>query len=173
MSPLIFVRQKQQYPGRRGSPCFGGFVSNYHADIEEEYENKKKKKHEEEEEDMRLRQDPRRVDMAIAFGSSVRNQEDDDENDEDELAMRKRLDREQTIQALMDKQDKEFRQQRKRKTWGKYANATTPEEVEKLEEQERQRIDEGRWSNATSFHTNCSLFHVCVLFSFILSRRKC
>jgi hypothetical protein len=84
-------------------------------------------------------QDPMRYDMSVTFGSG---DADDFGTEEDEFrtdqAARKAI-----IQSLLRQQDEDFKEERRRKKWGKFANVTSQEDIQALEEEERQRIAEG------------------------------
>lgn len=82
-------------------------------------------------------QHPARLDVDVIFGSG----NPDDEEDEDYVQDR-RL-RTETVQRVLAEQDEEFRRERKQKQWGRFANATTREELEKIEAQERLAIARG------------------------------
>lgn len=81
---------------------------------------------------------PHRSDIDVVFGST------DVEDDEDELANKREQDaRRQAISSLLQEQDEEFREERKKRKWGKYANATSKQDIEALEEEERSEIAKG------------------------------
>ena len=78
---------------------------------------------------------PHRSDIDVVFGSV------DVEGDDDEVSnQREQQERRDAISSLMQQQDEEFRQERKLQTWGKYANATSKQEVQQLEQEERRQI---------------------------------
>jgi len=81
---------------------------------------------------------PHRFDIDVVFGST------DVEGDEDELSNQREQDaRRQAISSLLKEQDDEFREERRKRKWGKYANATSKQDVEALEEEERNEIAKG------------------------------
>ena len=92
-----------------------------------------------------------RADMDISFGSEHKqagglNDEKteyglyEDDVDEDQLDRQRRR---ETVQALIREQDEEFREQRRKKQWGKFANITNKEDLEPLLAEERSKIDQG------------------------------
>lgn len=83
-----------------------------------------------------MNQDPMRFDMSVTFGS---DDDDDFGTEEDEFRQDQR-DRKAKIESLLKEQDADFKEERRRKKWGKFANATTREEINELEEAERQQI---------------------------------
>jgi hypothetical protein len=84
--------------------------------------------------------DPMRKDMKVTFGSG----EDDEDIDTTEGdRQRDQRDRKARIEELLEDQDKEFREERKRKVWGKFSNATTKEDIAKLEREEAEQIARG------------------------------
>ena len=81
-----------------------------------------------------------RKDMKVTFGSG----EDDEDIDTTEGdRQRDQRDRKARIEELLEDQDKEFREERKRKVWGKFSNATTKEDIAKLEREEAEQIARG------------------------------
>lgn len=90
-----------------------------------------------------------RADMDISFGSEWKPEEArpekseyglyEDDVDEDQMD---RQVRRETVQKLIREQDEEFRQQRKEKQWGKFANITSKQDLEPLLAEERDKIDE-------------------------------
>ena len=90
-----------------------------------------------------------RADVDVVFGSQqVRSDGDkatdwglDEEDlDEDQLD---RMKRNQVVQDLLQKQDEEFRKERKQRTWGKFANVTKKEDLDPLLEEERKKVEKG------------------------------
>lgn len=65
----------------------------------------------------------------------------DEDMDDDQRA---RLKRRETVQSLLEEQEKVFRADRKRKQWGKFANITNKEELEPLLQEELQKVEQGR-----------------------------
>ena len=88
-----------------------------------------------------MNQDPMRHDISVTFGS---DDPDDFGTDEDEFRAEQAL-RKAKIDALLQQQDVEFKEQRRLKKWGKFANATSKEEIQSLEEQERRLIAQGKY----------------------------
>jgi hypothetical protein len=86
-----------------------------------------------------MNQDPMRFDMSVTFGSD----DDDDFGTEEDEFRSEQASRKAKIEALLQEQDVEFKEERRRKKWGKFANATTKEEIRELEELERNQIAEG------------------------------
>ena len=78
---------------------------------------------------------PHRSDIDVVFGS-VHVEGDDDEvsNQEQQDARRDK------ISSLLQQQEEEFRKERKLQKWGKYAHATTKQDVQQLEQEERKKI---------------------------------
>jgi hypothetical protein len=84
-------------------------------------------------------QDPARIDMSFSVGSGQEEDLDSDElNFRDEQAARKAK-----IALLLEQQDAEFKEERRRQKWGKFANATSKEEIQALEQEERVKIAQG------------------------------
>jgi len=92
---------------------------------------------------------PHQIDLDVQFGSSNETgvtwggddndpEEDDDFEDEE---TRERAIRQQKIDFILQQQDVEFREERKQKQWGKFANITSKEELEPILLAERKKID--------------------------------
>jgi len=81
--------------------------------------------------------DPMRKDMNVVFGSGA-DEEDIDTVEGDR--QREQQERMAKIETLLESQEQEFRDERRRKVWGKFSNATTREEVEILEREEALEI---------------------------------
>jgi transcription-repair coupling factor (superfamily II helicase) len=84
---------------------------------------------------------PHQVDMDVTFGSSNNTgvnwgYEEDDLDDEDN----DRKKRKETLEKLMQQQDLDFKEERRQKKWGKFANATTKEEIRTVERAMRDKI---------------------------------
>jgi hypothetical protein len=77
---------------------------------------------------------PHRSDIDVIFGSE---QEDVDEEEE---FRREQEERRQRISLILKEQDLEFKEDRRRRKWGKYANATSRQDIEALEEEQRNEI---------------------------------
>jgi hypothetical protein len=84
-------------------------------------------------------QDPMRYDMSVTFGSG---DPDDFGTEEDEFRTDQAA-RKAVIQSLLLQQDVDFKEERRRKKWGKFANVTSQKDIQALEEEERQKIAEG------------------------------
>jgi hypothetical protein len=88
-----------------------------------------------------------RADMDMVFGSEQGSTSKsdggvyDEDMDDDQLD---RLKRRETVQALLEEQELEFRADRKRQQWGKFANITNKEELEPLLQEELQKVEQGR-----------------------------
>jgi hypothetical protein len=76
---------------------------------------------------------PHRSDIDVIFGSDREDADEDHDRREQE-------ERRQKISTILKQQDLEFKEDRKRRKWGKYANATSREDIEALEEEQRQEI---------------------------------
>jgi hypothetical protein len=87
--------------------------------------------------------DPMRKDMKVTFGSGE-DEEDIDTTEGDR--QRDQRARKARIEELLEDQDQEFREERKRKVWGKFSNATTKEDIAKLEREEAEQIARGTWN---------------------------
>jgi transcription-repair coupling factor len=92
---------------------------------------------------------PHQVDIDVTFGSSNVTGvnwgfEEDDEDDVDT----DRLRRKEKLASLLSEQDQEFKEQRRKKRWGAYANATTKQEIKKVEESVREKIAEENLAKA-------------------------
>jgi len=85
---------------------------------------------------LRSYQDPSRSDIKVVCGSG---EGDDFGTDEDDFK-REQAERKAKIQAILQKQDEEFKQARRARKWGKFANATSKEEICELEEEEKKTI---------------------------------
>jgi len=81
-----------------------------------------------------------RKDMNVVFGSGA-DEEDIDTVEGDR--QREQQERMAKIETLLETQEQEFRDERRRKVWGKFSNATTREEVEILEREEALEIAKG------------------------------
>jgi hypothetical protein len=87
-----------------------------------------------------LNQDPMRYDMSVTFGS----EDPDDFGTEEDDFRAEQASRKAKIDALLKQQDVDFKEERRRKKWGKFANATSKEEIQALEEEERLQIAKGQ-----------------------------
>ena len=81
---------------------------------------------------------PHRADIDVVFGSADVEGDDEEEMNRKEQDVRRKM-----ITSFLQEQDEEFRQERKKRKWGKYANATTKQDIEVLEEEERNEIARG------------------------------
>lgn len=87
-----------------------------------------------------MNQDPMRYDMSVTFGS----EDPDDFGTEEDDFRAEQASRKAKIDALLKQQDVDFKEERRRKKWGKFANATSKEEIQALEEEERLQIAKGQ-----------------------------
>ena len=87
-----------------------------------------------------MNQDPMRYDMSVTFGS----EDPDDFGTEEDDFRAEQASRKAKIDALLKQQDVDFKEERRRKKWGKFANATSKEEIQALEEAERLQIAKGK-----------------------------
>jgi len=95
-----------------------------------------------------------RKDMNVVFGSGA-DEEDIDTVEGDR--QREQQERMAKIETLLETQEQEFRDERRRKVWGKFSNATTREEVEILEREEALEIAKG----TAYFSSSCEVaWHV-------------
>jgi hypothetical protein len=78
---------------------------------------------------------PHRADIDVIFGSEQEGSIDDEEEFRSEQEERRRK-----ISLILKEQDLEFKEDRKRRKWGKYANATSRQDIEALEEEQRNEI---------------------------------
>ena len=86
-----------------------------------------------------------RADVEVVLGSessSGRTEQGlyEDDVDEDQLERWKRQER---VQALLQEGEEEYRQERKRKKWGKFANVTNKEDLVPLLQQEALKVEQG------------------------------
>jgi transcription-repair coupling factor (superfamily II helicase) len=93
---------------------------------------------------------PHQVDMDVTFGSSNVTGvnwgfEEDDEDDVDT----DRVKRKEKLDELLSEQDQEFKELRRKKRWGAYANATTKQEIRKVEESVREKIAQDNLAKST------------------------
>ena len=63
--------------------------------------------------------------------------------DEDQEA----IERQNTIRRLLDEDDAKWKEERKRKILGKYADAKSQEDIKKLNDEEQRKIDQGEFSD--------------------------
>jgi len=87
-----------------------------------------------------MNQDPMRFDMSVTFGSK----DPDDFGTEEDDFREEQASRKEKIDNLLKEQDVAFKEERRRKKWGKFANATSKEEIQAVEEEERGKIAEGK-----------------------------
>lgn len=83
-----------------------------------------------------------RPDLDVQFGSEVYKEYEEGDEYEDESVTKER-ERLAKIQSLLKEQDEEFKQERKQKKWGMYANVTSREDVAALQETEREKVAKG------------------------------
>ena len=81
------------------------------------------------------------ADLDVSFGSSNATgvnwgfeEDDDDDVDKDRVRRRQELDK------LLEDQDNEFKEERRKKMWGEFANATSKEEIALVEKKLRDKI---------------------------------
>jgi len=82
-----------------------------------------------------------RPDTQMTFGSDDDNPEEDEEDYYDEEENQYIKKRDEVVQKALDEQDKEFREERRRKVWGDFADAKTAEDIEKVKQNLRAKID--------------------------------
>jgi len=82
-----------------------------------------------------------RPDTQITFGSDTDNLEEDEDDyyDNQESAYQKK--RDEVVAEALAKQDKEFKEERRRKVWGEFADAKTVEDIEKVKQNLKEKID--------------------------------
>mmetsp|Transcript_4906 Transcript_4906/g.5661 ORF Transcript_4906/g.5661 Transcript_4906/m.5661 type:complete len:178 (+) Transcript_4906:3-536(+) len=61
--------------------------------------------------------------------------------DEDEEA----VERQKTVRRLLEEDERQWKEERRRKVLGKYADAKSKEDIQKLNEEEQRKIDKGAW----------------------------
>lgn len=88
-----------------------------------------------------------RADVDVVLGSEDANQFKNEEGlyeddmDDDQLD---RIKRRQEVQDLMEEKEELYREERKRKKWGKFANVSK-EELAPLLQQEAKKMEKGKW----------------------------
>lgn len=82
-----------------------------------------------------------RPDTQITFGSDDDNPEEDEDDYYDEEENQYIKKRDEVVQKALDEQDKEFREERRRKVWGDFADAKTAEDIEKVKQTLKEKID--------------------------------
>eukprot|EP00532_Pseudo-nitzschia_australis_P004827 CAMPEP_0168186888 /NCGR_PEP_ID=MMETSP0139_2-20121125/14695_1 /TAXON_ID=44445 /ORGANISM="Pseudo-nitzschia australis, Strain 10249 10 AB" /LENGTH=1127 /DNA_ID=CAMNT_0008108971 /DNA_START=171 /DNA_END=3554 /DNA_ORIENTATION=+ len=87
-----------------------------------------------------------RPDTQIEFGSGEEDDEEDDYDNEENEYQRKR---DEIVQKALDDQDKEFKEERRRKVWGEFADAKTAEDIEKVKQALKEKIDKENQLKAT------------------------
>ncbi len=82
-----------------------------------------------------------RTDTMITFGSEVEDLEEEEEDyyDRQESEMQKR--RQEIVNKALEEQDKEFKEERRREVWGEFADAKTAEDIEKIKEELKEKIE--------------------------------
>lgn len=82
--------------------------------------------------------------------------------DEDQEA----IERQNTIRRLLDEDDAKWKEERKRKILGKYADAKSQEDIKKLNDEEQRKIDQGEFSGCCQWShirqivpVHCDYFH--------------
>jgi hypothetical protein len=80
-------------------------------------------------------------DTKIVYGSDSNNGVSYGENEEEEDDyVKEQVARQAVVAKLLEEQDAEFKEDRRRKTWGEFADATSKEDIKKVEESIRQKI---------------------------------
>ena len=87
-----------------------------------------------------------RPDTQIEFGSGEEDDEEDDYDNEENEYQRKR---DEIVQKALDDQDKEFKEERRRKVWGEFADAKTPEDIQRVKQALKEKIDKENQLKAT------------------------
>jgi hypothetical protein len=77
---------------------------------------------------------PHRSDIDVIFGSEQEGIDDEEE------FRREQEERRQRISLILKEQDLEFKEDRRRRKWGRYANATSRQDIEALEKEQRNEI---------------------------------
>lgn len=72
----------------------------------------------------------------IVFGSD----QSVDGSDEDEDFLKERAERNAIIESVLKEQDEEFKEERRKKQWGEFADAKTKEDILKVEEKIREKV---------------------------------
>jgi hypothetical protein len=82
-----------------------------------------------------------RPDTQVVFGSSASNEgmEEGDGEEDDDYEREQRM-RQRVVERLLQKQDLEFKEERRRRVWGEFANATSKEEIAKVERSIKRKI---------------------------------
>mmetsp|Transcript_10736 Transcript_10736/g.25415 ORF Transcript_10736/g.25415 Transcript_10736/m.25415 type:complete len:1147 (+) Transcript_10736:265-3705(+) len=88
-----------------------------------------------------------RPDTQIEFGSGVDVEEEDDDYDEQENAYQRK--RDEIMKKALEEQDKEFKEERRRKVWGEFADAKTAEDIERVKQDLKEKIDKENEYKAT------------------------
>jgi transcription-repair coupling factor (superfamily II helicase) len=79
-------------------------------------------------------------DRKIVFGSSEAEEDDDGAIDEDVEYDRQQQERKLAVAKLLEQQDAEFKEDRRKKKWGEFADATSKEDIVKVEQKMKERI---------------------------------
>jgi transcription-repair coupling factor (superfamily II helicase) len=83
-----------------------------------------------------------RPDTRIDFGSEVGLEEDEDDLDDEDIQYQKdRINREKVVEKVLNEQDKEFKEERRRQVWGEFADAKSKEDILKVKQSLKEKID--------------------------------
>lgn len=85
-----------------------------------------------------------RKDTRITFGSDQSTEEDDEE----EEYVRERAERDAVIESVLKEQDEEFKEERRKKRWGEFADAKTKEDILKVEDKIKKEVALGNEKKA-------------------------
>jgi transcription-repair coupling factor (superfamily II helicase) len=75
------------------------------------------------------------------FGSEAGNLEEDEEDYYDQKESEYHKKRDEVLRKALEEQDKEFKEERRRKVWGEFADAKTAEDIEKVKKKMKEKID--------------------------------
>mmetsp|Transcript_62610 Transcript_62610/g.70003 ORF Transcript_62610/g.70003 Transcript_62610/m.70003 type:complete len:1159 (+) Transcript_62610:97-3573(+) len=83
-----------------------------------------------------------RPDTRIDFGSEADIEEEEEDDDDDDVKYQKeRYEREKLVKKVLNEQDKEFKEERRRKVWGEFADAKSKEDIVKVKQSLKEKID--------------------------------
>ena len=83
-----------------------------------------------------------RPDTRIDFGSEQGLEEDEDDLDDEDIQYQNdRINREKVVEKVLDEQDKEFKEERRRQVWGEFADAKSKEDILKVKQSLKEKID--------------------------------
>jgi CarD-like/TRCF domain len=83
---------------------------------------------------------PLSPDAYVVYGSSAADDDEGEGDDDDAHELEQQRTRRRVIELALEEQDRNFREERRRKVWGDFANATSREEVARVEQSLRKRI---------------------------------